>query len=264
MNNRLSDWDEPQLDPLTPPPQDFEGLSTEESAEIIKDWFFENFEDPAETTPYESREGGYIYIWGGPYDTSDIIWSVFEDTVSLEVIQASIDEIQSGGLFEWAPNHRRIQPPEPDEDDANHHQIENLAEKHRQMVIRLDDLEAAIAQLAQEPAGIGHNHPPEPIEDEGLSPADIAEIKECAAALKYQPQEPENISIVAKETVDRLSALRDKLGKYMAEKADLFVSEVVKESAKWVVRLPLWGSILAALSAAIDAAKTWLHAIPSF
>ena len=27
-----------------------------------------NFEDPANETPYESSEGGYIYIWGGPYD----------------------------------------------------------------------------------------------------------------------------------------------------------------------------------------------------
>ena len=31
-------------------------------------WFRERFEDPVEETPYNSREGGYLYIWGGPYD----------------------------------------------------------------------------------------------------------------------------------------------------------------------------------------------------
>jgi hypothetical protein len=30
-----------------------------EKRELMIEWFHQNFEDPAERTPYESREGGY-------------------------------------------------------------------------------------------------------------------------------------------------------------------------------------------------------------
>lgn len=30
--------------------------------EVMRSWFLSNYEDPAENTPYESAEGGYIYI----------------------------------------------------------------------------------------------------------------------------------------------------------------------------------------------------------
>ena len=39
--------------------------------EAMRKWFFEHFEDPAHRTPYESREGGYQWIWGGPYDARE-------------------------------------------------------------------------------------------------------------------------------------------------------------------------------------------------
>jgi hypothetical protein len=59
----LETWEEVQHDPLTLPPDNFDGLSQDEAAELIKDWFLQNFEDPAHHTPYESAEGGYEYIW---------------------------------------------------------------------------------------------------------------------------------------------------------------------------------------------------------
>jgi hypothetical protein len=42
--------------------------SRETKLAVMKTWFFENYEDPVENTLYESAEGGYQYIWGGPYD----------------------------------------------------------------------------------------------------------------------------------------------------------------------------------------------------
>jgi len=50
--------------------------------EVMKDWFFRHFENPAETTPYESAEGGYIfYIWDGPYDAREELESAVRDAV---------------------------------------------------------------------------------------------------------------------------------------------------------------------------------------
>jgi hypothetical protein len=41
-----SAWIDIQLDPLSPPPEDFDGLSVDDAAELIKGWFLDNFEDP--------------------------------------------------------------------------------------------------------------------------------------------------------------------------------------------------------------------------
>jgi hypothetical protein len=107
-----SAWNEPQLDPLSPPPEDFDGLGVEEAVKLIKQWFFTNFEDPVHNTPHaDGSEGGYQYIWGGPYDTDDVIRNVFADVASDETINAAIEAIQNDG-FLWVPNERRIQPPD--------------------------------------------------------------------------------------------------------------------------------------------------------
>jgi hypothetical protein len=68
------------------PLSDFEDMSQEEQIEMMRLWFRENYEDPVERTPYESSEGGYIYIWGGPYDAREEL-SVFEGYVPDEVIE---------------------------------------------------------------------------------------------------------------------------------------------------------------------------------
>jgi hypothetical protein len=108
-----SAWDETQLAPLSPPPEDFDGLNVDEAVERITDWFFDNFEDPVQSTPYDGKEGGYQYIWGGPYEANDVIRNVFANVASKEVINAAIEAIEHDGL-EWVPNERRIQPPVDD------------------------------------------------------------------------------------------------------------------------------------------------------
>lgn len=73
---------------------DLTGMDADAQKEIMKSWFLENYEDPAERTPYESREGGYIYIWGGPYDALDEL-SLFSGYVDDEVIEELADELSA-------------------------------------------------------------------------------------------------------------------------------------------------------------------------
>lgn len=80
-------------------PQD---LSREEQLEEMEAWFRTMYEDPAERTPYESREGGYIWIWGGPYDAGDVLYSQYGGTVPDDVIDELADKL-SGECPEWAP-----------------------------------------------------------------------------------------------------------------------------------------------------------------
>lgn len=76
-------------------------LDRENRIQEMVDWFFENFQDPANSLPYESAEGGYIWIDGGPYDANEQIGDNFsgEDQA---LIDAAVERVQSDGLFDWA------------------------------------------------------------------------------------------------------------------------------------------------------------------
>lgn len=71
-----------------------------EQFEIMRNWFFERFEDPVENTPYDSKEGGYMYIWGGPYDAYEVLLEEFEDDFPEEIIKEFAEEI-SDDCVEW-------------------------------------------------------------------------------------------------------------------------------------------------------------------
>jgi hypothetical protein len=59
-------------------------------------WFHENYEDPAVRLPYESREGGYQWIWGGPYDAREQIGDQFSDIADEDAIEAAVEGSHAG------------------------------------------------------------------------------------------------------------------------------------------------------------------------
>ena len=75
---------------------DDEDVEQEYTPEELVEWFFENYEDPAEGVPYE---GGYIYIFGGPYDAGEELHSHFSDA-NEKVIEKAVEIIEIQG-FEW-------------------------------------------------------------------------------------------------------------------------------------------------------------------
>lgn len=66
-------------------------------------WFYDNYTNPAENTPYDSAEGGYQFIWGGPYVPKDVLQENFEGVVRDEVIDELADML-SDISFEWTGN----------------------------------------------------------------------------------------------------------------------------------------------------------------
>lgn len=91
-----------------------QGLPPEEQRSYLLHWFGLNYEDPAEETPYDGREGGYQYINGGPFDAREELWSEFEGVVSEELIEEVANEIESDGIVDWAPIHRLDEYPGDD------------------------------------------------------------------------------------------------------------------------------------------------------
>lgn len=68
----------------------------------MENWFREHYEDPAERTPYESKEGGYLWIYGGPFDAREELECEFGGDVPDDVIDELVNTLE-GECFEWAP-----------------------------------------------------------------------------------------------------------------------------------------------------------------
>lgn len=76
----------------------------DEQRTAIREWFLARYCDPAEETPYNGREGGYLFIHGGPYDPADEIPERFSGLVDDDLIGNVIDELHGeGGGDAWAP-----------------------------------------------------------------------------------------------------------------------------------------------------------------
>lgn len=71
--------------------------------EVMRNWFYQNYEDPVNACPYESREGGYAYIYGGPYDADEELQGKFGGFVKDDYITALVDELQEE-CYEWSGN----------------------------------------------------------------------------------------------------------------------------------------------------------------
>lgn len=71
--------------------------------EAMRRWFHARFEDPANCMPYDSGEGGYQFIYGGPHDPNDEIQERFTNFVDYEVMDELITELHQQCGDEWAP-----------------------------------------------------------------------------------------------------------------------------------------------------------------
>lgn len=69
----------------------------------MRAWFTARYCDPAYETPYNGREGGYLYINGGPYDPADELDERFGGVVPDEVIQRLVDDLYWQVGHDWAP-----------------------------------------------------------------------------------------------------------------------------------------------------------------
>ena len=98
----------------------FRRMKKADRVEAMVEWFHAHFEDPAERTPYESAEGGYIWIWGGPHEATEEIEAEFGEVVDFELIGKAAEKVQTDGLFDWAPRPKPGDYDErPPEDEAD-------------------------------------------------------------------------------------------------------------------------------------------------
>ncbi|HHG3600831.1 TPA: hypothetical protein ACPVZ0_002137 [Vibrio parahaemolyticus] len=78
--------------------KDLKSEDAEFQKEVMKVWFFENYQDPVHECPYNSREGGYLYIHGGPYEANEELFSEFGDTIDESLIEELANELDENGI----------------------------------------------------------------------------------------------------------------------------------------------------------------------
>lgn len=105
--------------------------------EAMRQWFMSRFWDPANDTPYNGREGGYLYIHGGPYEAGDELYGRFGDLFNDEIVRNVIDDVESDGIYEWAPIHT-----ETDYDEYFSFEVESEGLPYQQFLQCLSEIDS--------------------------------------------------------------------------------------------------------------------------
>ncbi|MGH6651546.1 MAG: hypothetical protein ACREB7_10485 [Sphingopyxis sp.] len=214
-----------------------EELQKRESAiEDMVGWFGENFEDPQNETPYDSEDGSYQYIWGGPFDATEMLGDQFSSEYEQEWIEAAVEQIQASGTFEWAPTASGDFYDHPENDTGR---LDNSPETVREniaaeIIARLDKLEAQLAELDSAPAAIGHNHPPDEIDPASIGDEIRGELDEAIATTRQEVEQPapDEIKLTQAESIFRRFGAA--IMRWIGRKLDLIVDEAIKTSIQTI------------------------------
>jgi hypothetical protein len=76
------------------------GARRSEAIDEMTTWFEQAYDDPANGVPYESAEGGYQYINGGPFDALEVLTEEFSDRYPQRWIENAAGQIEENGT-EW-------------------------------------------------------------------------------------------------------------------------------------------------------------------
>lgn len=100
--------------------KNFAGWNDADILAYVLQWFHYLYTDPADEMPWV--DGEYLYIWGGPYEPSEVIHEAFDGLVSKEIIDEAIEAITADGTFYWAPSSNHNDQLEAAREHANRHE----------------------------------------------------------------------------------------------------------------------------------------------
>jgi hypothetical protein len=223
-------------------------LDPSEKVDLMRAWFFQNYEDPANETPHESESGGYQFVWGGPYDARDELFDEFGDFIDEKLIEELIEEVEEGGITDWAPTSRNQVIFSPDEEivdgDSQWPPIlaaedkilkyENVlengfkpplnfpgeVEERQEAIKKLRELQEGLSKVNQQPSMMGHNNPPGPVEP--------ITINIHIEKIEYQLEKAPSPDV--KEVLKSTKSIRDfviGLAAWLAKKADQIATATI-------------------------------------
>jgi len=264
------------LGPTTPVPN-LSGKSRDKRIQAMVEWFGENFEDPSQHTPYNGQEGGFQYIWGGPYNASAELEDAFSGKASQDEIDAAVEEVESDATFDWAPAQSRILP-EDDYDEADEFRYRgdmtndmvfdppederttpDTRDKRAQEVrSALSELEAAIKEWKEDRPLLGHNQPPSAISPD-LSVTEVSQIETGILVVRQELDKPvpdlvpvQNAESTFRQVLKRIMAITG-LG------IGIFFTGILNAAGE-----AAYGKLAIKLAGAADAIAAWAATFSSF
>ncbi|KIT14708.1 hypothetical protein [Jannaschia aquimarina] len=255
-------------------------LTQSAMADHLVNWFQLYYEDPANETPYNGREGGYLYIHGGPYNAEEELRNNFESIVSERAIIEAVSRIEEDGTFDWAPSsqHRNMidamEEALAEQFDPEDYGFEDIAAiaaerkpvnvgREHELVTRAELLKqiAALKEALPKQAahgGIGHNRPPAEFELEVEQQVDVTESLEVIEA-ELTSDQPDVEAVAKKSSL--LHRVMGWIGSKLDTTAEAFCKSFGSTLGKSAVVLPAailtspyWGK----LAALLVSLKDWL------
>lgn len=237
------DIDESEFHLLTS--EELASLPPANQQQYLAAWFHYYYWDPANDLPYETAEGGYQWIYGGPYHASEVLEEEFADFIDAQLIQLAVYDIERNGQIEWSPSPNH--PAQERDDDYTHNNddlidvLANLptspviiaADQEKERIAR-DAFKAAVQEVVKElgeESGsrlkIGGNNPP----DEFKLTADewngvLNGVTRVNDALEVGDPNPVTIAHSLVELRGRWDDIKRRAG--------LFMDEVAKSAGKSV------------------------------
>lgn len=125
--------------------------SLEEQREALFQWFTNQYEDPVESLPYDSREGGYIPIHGALVDPFDE-FGEFGDIVSDEVIDDVAQELFDIAGDMWSPrpsfeDFETLDGKDDSDISSSSEVIENLLNNQKSTITNISKFEIRINRV---------------------------------------------------------------------------------------------------------------------
>lgn len=206
----------------------YDGEYRDDAIEEMLDWFHNNFEDPNEATPFESGE--YLFIAGGPFEAEEVIREEFDHVFPEPWIEEVIDEIESSGIQDWAPDYwgefaLRDEPSG----------YTNAASKEKlrdEILNKIASIESLLEETPVFDARVGHNNPPEDI---GVPPYDEnkkIQISVSLNVLKHEIAKEASDNKILDSEAKRLRKISLVILKYFGLKMDLVIEESLKMGVK--------------------------------
>lgn len=265
--------------------RDVEAMSSEEQVAMMVEWFYRQFEDPQNETPYDKENGGYFYPWGGPFDASDQIQEEFSEAVDFDTMMAAVDRVQNDGTFDWAPQIGGDFYEHPEDDPvelgeivdgdgewppiiADPAPIPPEPEARADVIRRLDELEAIVQPLldtfeaeAETPPMMGHNNPPEELElVQAVPREEWLQIKTAIDEIRQQTtvEQPDVESV--ERSNSRLLAAATALAGWIRKRITAAVDAGIAIGVAYGIANPEVAK--AALISTAQAVQTWITSMP--
>jgi hypothetical protein len=261
---------------------DLRAMSSKDQVTAMVEWFERQFEDPQNETPYNKELGGYVYLWGGPFDANDQIQEEFSEAVDFDTMMLAVERVQDDGTVEWAPQTGGDFYEYPDEDDrvASGEIVDGdrdwpqiipdrppEPEARADVIRRLDELEAIVQPLLarfeaeeQAPPMMGHNNPPEELEIVQAVPREEwLQVKAAIDVIRQQTEVQQPDIEGVERSNNRLLAAATALAGWIRNRVNAGVDAATTIGVAYGIANPEVAK--AALISAAQAVQTWISSM---